>query len=70
MIVDDSLFHLIAGMIVHDSFSVSGFAQDGLNATSPRSVERDSKEVLSSSEEESRNLDEYLDDIVKLKTRK
>ena len=31
MIVDDSLFHLIRGMIVHDSFSVRGFAQDGLN---------------------------------------
>ena len=28
MIVDDSLFRLIAGKIVHDSFSVSGFAQD------------------------------------------
>ena len=47
---------------MHDSFSVSGFAQDGLNATSPGSVERDSKEILSSGEEESRNLDEYLDD--------
>ena len=33
MIVDDSFFRLIAGMIVHDSFSVSGFARDGLNAT-------------------------------------
>ena len=32
---------------MHDSFSVSGFAQDGLNATSPGSVERDSKEILS-----------------------
>ena len=47
---------------MHDSFSVSGFAQDGLNVTSPGSVERDSKEILSSGEEESRNLDEYLDD--------
>ena len=33
MIVDDSFFRLIAGMIAHDSFSVSGFAKDGLNST-------------------------------------
>ena len=33
MIVDDSFFRLIAGMIVHDSFSVSGYAKDGLNLT-------------------------------------
>ena len=64
MIVDDSFFRLIAGMTVHDSFSVSGFAKDGLNATffAKIAAERDSKEILSSGEEESRNLDEYLDD--------
>ena len=33
MIVDDSFFRLIAGMIVPGSFSVSSFAKDGLNAT-------------------------------------
>ena len=33
MIVDDSFLRLIGRMIVHDSFSVSGFAQNGLNAT-------------------------------------
>ena len=68
MIVDDSIFRLITGMIVHDSFSVSGFAKDGLSATfssdliSKLAAERDSKEILSSGEKESRNFDEYLDD--------
>ena len=56
---------------MHDSFSVSGFAKDELNATivfrlncniSKMAAERDSKKILSSGEEESRNLDEYLDD--------
>ena len=64
MIVDDGLFRLIGEMIVHDSFSVSSFVQGGLDATFFRlnwmAAERDSKEIVSSGEEESRNLDEYL----------
>ncbi len=31
MIVDDSFYRLIAGMIVHGSLSVSGSVKDGLN---------------------------------------
>ena len=45
-------------------FQSAVFAQDGLNATcfSKMAAERDSKKILSSAEQESGNLGEYLDD--------
>ena len=52
MIVHDSFFRLTERMIVHDSFSVSGGNQGGLNAILPSSCE----------EQQNNNLDEYSDD--------
>ena len=54
MIVHDSFFRLTERMIVHDSFSVSGGNQGGLNAMAtalPSSCE----------EQQSNNLNEYSD---------
>ena len=54
MIVHDNFFRLTERMIVHDSFSVSGRNQGGLNAMAtalPSSCE----------EQQSNNLDEYSD---------
>ena len=54
MIVHDSFVRLTERMIVHDSFSVSGGNHGGLNAMAtalPSSCE----------EQQSNNLDEYLD---------
>ena len=56
MIVHDSFFRLTERMIVHDSFSVSGGNQGGLNAIMATAL------PSSCEEQQSNNLDEYSDD--------
>ena len=57
-VVDESCFPFDRGMIMHGCFTVSGFAQDVLNAT----FFSEMAARAAFKEEESRNLGKYLDD--------